>query len=153
MGIHGIRFVSRLRRSRASLKVGGTCRTSQNLYLTDCAYHLTGFFYIRPSSVVVEAGHFSPTPLDSPIIRFPSQLTFSGTGPESASFTRSKDERHGKSTVTSTFPDAIDIVGYVAWLPMTGHTFLLPCSTVPTLPDYVSFRGLIRAPTYFDPHR
>jgi tRNA (adenine57-N1/adenine58-N1)-methyltransferase catalytic subunit len=56
---------------------------TQILYLADIAF-ITSWLYIRPGSVVIEAGHFTPAPLGSD---FHSDLLFSGTG--SASFTHS----------------------------------------------------------------
>jgi tRNA (adenine57-N1/adenine58-N1)-methyltransferase len=57
---------------------------TQILYLADIAF-ITSWLYIRPGSVVVEAGQFAPACL---ALRFPFRPTlFSGTG--SASFTHS----------------------------------------------------------------
>lgn len=57
---------------------------TQILYLADIAF-ITSWLYIRPGSVVIEAGRFSPPHLSTRI--FHSDTPFSGTG--SGSFTHS----------------------------------------------------------------
>ena len=116
-------------------------------------YHLTQasrLIYIRPSSVVVESFFCHPAWLsDNPF--FISTYFFRhwliGFHSFNPDLSFKRPERHEKCT--GIFPDAIDLVGPVAWLPMTGlnpclrfHTFLLPCSTVPTANHvYVSYHG------------